>query len=335
MKLEAKIRSKVKSRFFENEAELSGSDEAPSDEDDDLREEDDVMMEEEGDQDDMPDEEELIEQIGGIHAKRERDEDARRLKVIQDLIFEDGDLDADGGAQGRAQNFRWKNIDDVGDDDDDAAKGGDDDDDDDDDSPLVQTMEETEAQKKWRKQQFEREQWKKERSMTNEGSENTTVNDVEGEKSVVDMIADDSENSMFLMMGTKVLKEKSLSNASPLLRQSSNSKSGFNTDPANSQSQDMFRSKFGFGSIMSSKTPSEFLRASSDSSSKSSVDVTSRGLAAGSNFAFKTLSPKKRKEEEEPQAEVKPAKKKQKVSKKQQETENSQPRKNSIFQLFG
>ena len=35
--------------------------------------------------------------LGGIHAKRQRDEDARRLKVIQDLIFEDGDLDADGG----------------------------------------------------------------------------------------------------------------------------------------------------------------------------------------------------------------------------------------------
>ena len=70
-----------------------------------------------------------------------------------------------------------------------------------------------------------------------QSSENTTVNDVEGEKSVVDLIADDSENSMFLMMGTKVLKENSLSNASPLLRQSSNSKSGFNrtesTDPAN------------------------------------------------------------------------------------------------------
>ena len=36
----------MKSRFFENEAELSGSDEAASDEDVDLREEDDVMMEE-------------------------------------------------------------------------------------------------------------------------------------------------------------------------------------------------------------------------------------------------------------------------------------------------
>ena len=82
------------------------------------------------------------------------------------MIFEDGDLDADGGAQGRAQNFRWKNIDNVGDDGDNDAKGGDDDDDDD--LPLVQTMEETEAQKKWRKQQFEREQWKKERSKTNE-----------------------------------------------------------------------------------------------------------------------------------------------------------------------
>ena len=70
-----------------------------------------------------------------------------------------------------------------------------------------------------------------------QGSEKTTVNDVEGEKSVVDLIADDSENSVFLMMGTKVLKEKSLSNASPLLRQSSNSKSSFNriesTDTAN------------------------------------------------------------------------------------------------------
>ena len=62
-KIDAKIRKKVKSRFFENEAELSGSEEG-SDEDVDLREEDDVMMEEEGDQDEMPDDEELIQQIG-------------------------------------------------------------------------------------------------------------------------------------------------------------------------------------------------------------------------------------------------------------------------------
>ena len=64
MKLAAKIRTKVKSRFFENEAELSGSDEGGSDEDLDLREEDDVMMEEDGDQDELPDDEELIQQIG-------------------------------------------------------------------------------------------------------------------------------------------------------------------------------------------------------------------------------------------------------------------------------
>ena len=62
-KLEAKIRKKVKSRFFESEAQLSGSGEE-SDEDVDLREEDDVMMAEEGDLDEMPDDEELIEQIG-------------------------------------------------------------------------------------------------------------------------------------------------------------------------------------------------------------------------------------------------------------------------------
>ena len=80
------------------------------------------------------------------------------------MIFEDGDLDADGG-EGRAQNFRWKNIDAVGDGDD--ARGNDDDDDDDD-SPLVQTMEETETMKKWRKQQFEREQWKKEQGKSKE-----------------------------------------------------------------------------------------------------------------------------------------------------------------------
>ena len=105
---------------------------------------------------------------GGIHAKRERDEDARRLKVIQDLIFEDGDLDADGG-EGRALNFRWKNIDDANDENDDVK--GADDDDDDEDVPLMQTMEETETLKKWRKRQFEREQWKKEQSKNKEVSD--------------------------------------------------------------------------------------------------------------------------------------------------------------------
>ena len=81
----------------------------------------------------------------GIHAKRECDEDARQPKVIQDLNFEDGDLDADGG-KGRVQNLRWKNIDATADGDGDGdVKGVDDDDDDE--APLIQTMEETETQK--------------------------------------------------------------------------------------------------------------------------------------------------------------------------------------------
>merc|ERR1711970_149578 len=99
-------------------------------------------------------------------------------------------------------------------------------------------------------------------------------------------------------MGTKVLKEKASSGSMPslLLRQSSSSNSRLGAskvetpEAVNSQSQDIFRSKFGFGSIMSSKTPSEFMKAPSESS-KSSSDAMSRGLGSGCNFAFKTLSP--------------------------------------------
>ena len=75
------------------------------------------------------------------------------------MIFEDGDLDAEGG-EGRAQNFRWKNIDAVADEDSKEP----DDDDDDDDAHVVQTMDDTETRRLWRKQQFERDQWKKEQS---------------------------------------------------------------------------------------------------------------------------------------------------------------------------
>ena len=79
------------------------------------------------------------------------------------MIFEDGDLDAEGG-EGRAQNFRWKNIDAVADDD--SKEAGDDDDDDE--VHVVQTMEDTETRRQWRKQQYERDQWIKEQSKSKE-----------------------------------------------------------------------------------------------------------------------------------------------------------------------
>ena len=87
----------MKSRFFENEAELSGSDEAASDEDVDLREEDDVMMEEEGDQDEMPDDEELIQQIGKAEA---RALEARIFRELGDVFGRSIFIDATFGKVG-------------------------------------------------------------------------------------------------------------------------------------------------------------------------------------------------------------------------------------------
>ncbi|KAF0291403.1 Claspin [Amphibalanus amphitrite] len=134
-------RKKVRSEFFEAEAELSGSDEPSEDEED--GDELDRMDEEEADGE-LIDERKLRLEVERIHQKKALDEDIREMKLFQERFLEDGDLHG----KGRERKFRWSNADDAGDDsnerrpsDDEADPG------------------EEERDEKWRMERHEREKW--------------------------------------------------------------------------------------------------------------------------------------------------------------------------------
>ncbi|KAL0112952.1 hypothetical protein PUN28_012300 [Cardiocondyla obscurior] len=105
----AKNIKKVAADFLEEEAELSESDWDSADEDEkDL----DKLEFEEADDEDI-DEHKVKDQLERIHMKQILDEDKRDVRLLQELLFDDGDLHTDGN--GRERKFKWKNIDKLGD----------------------------------------------------------------------------------------------------------------------------------------------------------------------------------------------------------------------------
>ncbi|XP_025073802.1 LOW QUALITY PROTEIN: claspin-like [Pogonomyrmex barbatus] len=104
----AKDIKKVAADFLEEEAELSGSDWDSADEDEkDL----DKLEFEEAD-DEHIDEHKVKDQLEKIHMKQILDEDKREVRLLKELLFEDGDLHTDGA--GRERKFKWRNIDKLG-----------------------------------------------------------------------------------------------------------------------------------------------------------------------------------------------------------------------------
>ncbi|XP_058809152.1 claspin isoform X3 [Phymastichus coffea] len=99
---------KVAKKFLENEAELSESDWDSADEDERGL---DKLEYEEGDAEDI-DEEKMKNELDRIHMKQVMDEDQRNVRMLQELLFDDGDLHSDGA--GRERKFKWKNIDNIG-----------------------------------------------------------------------------------------------------------------------------------------------------------------------------------------------------------------------------
>ena len=136
------VRGGIRSDFLENEAELSGS-EIESGDEDEPNEENDIMEQEEGDLEEY-DQEQLRDQVGKAHFKSELDEDKRQLRLLQEMLLEDGDLHG----QGRQRKFRWKNINenDENDDQNNVEEEND-------------QEEEQEEQEEWRKQRYEREKF--------------------------------------------------------------------------------------------------------------------------------------------------------------------------------
>lgn len=99
---------KIAARFVEQEAELSESDWDSADEDErDL----DKLDFEEGDNEQL-NEHEIRDQLGKMHMKQMLDEDKRNVRLLKELLFEDGDLYTD--VSGRERKFKWRNIDKLG-----------------------------------------------------------------------------------------------------------------------------------------------------------------------------------------------------------------------------
>ncbi|CAG5106444.1 Similar to Claspin: Claspin (Drosophila melanogaster) [Cotesia congregata] len=148
---------KVAANFLEAEAELSESEWGSEDEDEkDL----DKFEIEEGDAEDI-DENLMKDQLGKIHARQLLDDDQRDVRMLQELLFEDGDLHTDGS--GRERRFKWKNIDKIGDDFLEGPKNDEDDDNPADPNELANEIE-------WRKMRLEREKFLEEKMKSTDDS---------------------------------------------------------------------------------------------------------------------------------------------------------------------
>ncbi|XP_050353834.1 claspin [Nymphalis io] len=153
-----KKKEKRVGEFFENEAELTSEDEWVGSGDEDERGLD-RMEREEGD-DDKFHQGQLQRQLGQIHMREVLDQDKREVRLLQELLFEDGDL----GDGHRQRKFRWKNADGEME----PSTNSDE---------FADTQEdEFESEEQWRKQRHEREMFL--RNMQEKDQENldTSIN---------------------------------------------------------------------------------------------------------------------------------------------------------------
>lgn len=156
VKMKKNDRIKAAGAYFENEAELSESDWGSADEDEKDLNKYDIEL---GDEEQF-DQNQLREEVGRIHARKVLDDDMKKIKKIEEMLFEDEENDG----VGRERKFRWKNQNDDFTANDNAR---------DDDTVDCDDGEE-ESEIAWRKMRFEREQVLREESLKTSASETTS-----------------------------------------------------------------------------------------------------------------------------------------------------------------
>ncbi|KAI4467903.1 claspin [Holotrichia oblita] len=160
--------------FLENEAELSESEWGSADEDE--RGLDELELED-GDNEKL-DEEQVKRDLERIHMRRVLDDDNHEVKILQELLLDDGEMYGNG----RERQFRWKNIDSLGNEPNDTKP---------DDGEVY--LDEDENEEKWRKMRYEREVFLKkqlERSQSLDLEENIVA----------------EANSQIMKLGQKAIK---------------------------------------------------------------------------------------------------------------------------------
>lgn len=170
--------------FLEKEAELSEEDEWNGSDDEDEKGLDQLEMNE-ADKEDI-DQDQVREQLVKNHMQKMLDEDRRDVRILQEMLLEDGELHSDAG--GRERQFRWKNVDSTGMGDDGQRSDEEQVDNDDEEDDAV-----------WRKQRHEREMFLKEQREKQKKEGGVLHEDADEDKDEV------LENSELLQLGKSVL----------------------------------------------------------------------------------------------------------------------------------
>ena len=165
--------------FLEKEAELSDEEDWQGSDDEDEKGLDQLEMDE-ADKEDI-DQDAVREQLVKNHMQKMLDEDRRDVRILQEMLLEDGELHSEAG--GRERQFRWRNVDSTG-----MADNGQKSDDEHGDN------DEEEDDAEWRKKRHEREMFLKEQREKQE-------------KELGELAVDDEilENSELLQLGKAVL----------------------------------------------------------------------------------------------------------------------------------
>lgn len=196
VKMNKKDRIKAAGAYFEKEAELSESEWGSADEDEKEMDKFDIEL---GDEEQF-DQNQLREEVGRIHARKVLDDDIKKVKKIQELLFEDEENDGIG----RDRKFRWKNQTEGFALEDENARDGD----------VLEAEAEDESEISWRKMRHERE------TMLSEQSQKMTESDTMSEDILLldhnSQTVTSSSTNMLVKRKFQIIKSTSSMGVSPV-----------------------------------------------------------------------------------------------------------------------